>query len=145
MAVLVATEQVEKISEVLTRRWLMDGRIVVYEWHTSYLSRGIVDHIAETIFETMKHWLPSRPYLALQIFTQGSVMFTPYSRQRTEEIAKGFPSLRGRVATVTPPTPITRISQGWLDTLQRSQQTNLPHRLFFSESEALEWLRELVR
>lgn len=144
MTDLALDNPVEVIDDVLTRQWLYDGKLVVFTYTTSYFSRRIVDTIADTVIDTMGSWSPDYPYLSLNIFTKGSLMTTPYSRLRIEEITQAFPNLRGRTATVTRPSPNAQVTQEWLDMLSHSQQRNLPHRIFFDRQEAVDWLTELL-
>lgn len=128
--------------DVVSRHWLYGGKLVVFEIHPDYFSSRIVDQIIGIVSETMQLWAPQRPYLALQHFTKGKLMTTPYAQQRVQELAAKFPRLSGRVASVTRPACTAQLSQEWLNHLSRTQQPHLPHRIFFDKKEALEWLAE---
>lgn len=143
MAVQLASAQIDYSSDVVTRQRIQDGKIVVLEFDTPYLSCRIVDEIVNVIIDTMRNWTPKRPYLALQIFNKG-VMMTPYARQRTEEVVSMFPHLKGRVATVIHPVTSASVTQSWLDNILSVQQPAFAHRIFFTREEALNWLTELL-
>ena len=125
----------------VTLEWLHDGRIAMF--HAENTSSETIDAWYHMSVELVQNWPQAKPYLVLSNFS--NLGLTPYSRQRSEELAAAIPdSLNGRVAVV--------ISRGILGyglrmfgtTPLKALVPNLEFEFFFEETKALAWLEEAL-
>lgn len=125
------------------QKFLADGKIVTYEISVPF-TRELIDNYVDLVIQTMAAWPKHRPYLALQNFSYGMTLLTPYAKTRTLDIMRAFPDRHGRVATVTEPCPRLEMARLWLQRENKHRRVGLPHLIFFEQAEALAWLQEAL-
>jgi hypothetical protein len=127
---------IEQIVPGMTRQWLLDRQIVIFTMMSP--SRDVVDAWISTVKATMENWPGNRPYLALHDMTSNKVSLTPYARKRAEELLPISAKVPGYAAIVLPRSFIAQVIRLFL----RSQkQQGVNNAVFFSQAEALVWLK----
>ncbi len=126
------------LNEHLSREFLRDGRIVAFKIRS--LDRETLDTWATAAAFELEHWDEKLPFLNLQDFSDcKNFSFTPYLRQKSEEITSVQPDKTGRTAVVIPKSLSAYVVCMFFIAkrdLYRQRQ------VFFSREEAVRWLEE---
>ncbi len=122
----------------LTRTFLSDERIVAFT--ISSMNRATLDKWAAAAAFELEHWNENLPFLNLQDFSAcQNFSFTPYLRQKSEEITTGRPDKIGRTAVVIQKSLNSQIVRMFLlakKDMYRQRQ------IFFKREDALRWLED---
>ena len=135
------TDNIEDLGNNFTRKWLYDGRVVVYEARS--VSRPAIDTWAQAVLADTLNWPEDRPILAIHDFV--SVGLTPYGRRIAEEIAGQIPKhIQGRYAVIISPgvfgNAIRLFGKGRINQILPQLESDF----FFYQEPALHWLEELL-
>jgi hypothetical protein len=126
---------VYEIAPNLRYEWLAEGRIIVYQFGNHEAKP--LGLMMDFILQTMQEWDRSKPYLSIYEASMPMVMFTPYARQRLNEISAAAPDLKGRSAGVIPYPRLQHLLR--LYTVLKGQE-NRAKRMFTNRQEAVRWL-----
>lgn len=119
-----------------TRHWLDSRQIVVFTLHS--LTRQSIDAGFNGVAETMGTWPKGQIYLAVYDFRATTFALSPYLRARLRELRKLSPELRGYVAVVIGRGVLAHLMALFIREIHKDYR---PLRLFFTEADALAWLR----
>ncbi len=105
------------------------------------VSRETVDKWYSFLTEVLQNWPVERPYRVLYDMRRENVIFTPYIREKASEINLLHPEVKGRIAIVLKPNVTAYLVRLFARVRRRSSRVTV---LFFTEEEALLWLRESI-
>lgn len=105
------------------------------------VSRETVDKWYNFLTEVLQNWPVERPYRVLYDMRRENVTFTPYIREKAGEINALRPEVKGRIAIVLKPNATAYLVRLFARVRRRSSRVTA---LFFTEEEALLWLRESI-
>lgn len=125
----------------ITRSYIDNGNIIIFRTQGD-MSRDAINTWASMLILTMQEWKSERPIAALHDLTHPNQGLTPHARERTIDVMKRRPKgLTIYSAVVLPNTFMHRIIDMFLRT-PIFHQAGHEVRIFPSESQALDWLRE---
>lgn len=121
--------------------WLHSQQIVIYK--VNEFTRQSINDSVETVMKIVRQWPAGQPYLALMDYTDNkSITLTPYYRQRSEDLLKAFPFLKGRSAIVMTKSSVAYSIKFYVKHGTGQKQSTLKRDVFFSRQDALSWLEE---
>jgi hypothetical protein len=140
----IKMSKIEQLHPDVTRELIDDDTIVVIT--SKGTTRSMVDAWGATIVEAIKNWPSDEPYLAIYDVSQSGI--TPYSRSKSEQIAREAASIEREHPMLAFALVVDRSVVGHLIRLfsKRSIQRAYPEwhtDIFHSRDEALGWLRHL--
>lgn len=123
----------------LIRENLHNGRIVALRVEDA--SPEVLDKAYLTVLEVHRDCGAERPFLLLYDVENINLTLTPYMRTLIKKLNAANPHVRGRTAVLLSKSSMTLVLQSFVRFIRSS---NRPKRIFFSRSEALAWLEELL-
>jgi hypothetical protein len=134
----IAASSTETLTPSLTKQTYHEGKIVAFT--ITDMHRATIDDWSKAATRALEDWPTALPFLSLQDFsTIDNFSFSPYIRQKSEEMVTPRPDIRGRTAIVLKKSFGARLVQVFL----LAKKNKLRQRqLFFSREEALKWLAE---
>lgn len=141
---ILATADIEKINDDLTRYWLDEHAIAVVL--SGDAARHRVDTWAETIINMGLNWPADQPYLAVYDVSKSAV--TPYTRRKSDEVAQTFLEKKGAdypaaYALVLSSGVTGHIMRMFAEREIRSSYPMWEVRVFTSLEKAVEWVRSM--
>ena len=127
-----------QVTPAVLKETFQDGKILAFT--VSSIRRETIDAWVDSAVKELVNWKDGLPFLTLQDFSSVSnFSFTPYMRQRSDEMVKPRPDIIGRTAVVLQKGFSARLVQVFL--LAKKDKFR-QRRLFFSREAAMNWLEE---
>lgn len=132
------TSSVETVALGVTQESFHDGKILVFT--VADIRRETVDAWSSTALKTLEAWPSDEPFLTIQDFSGvDNFSFTPYIREKSEQMVTPRPEIQGRTAVVVKKSFGARLVQVFLLAKKNALRQR---KLFFSRDEAMKWLEE---
>ena len=138
--IMLDREDFEELTPGLSRYWLMQHQIVVYEATAAY--RSVVDSWMNSVIDVMEHWPVDRPYLVIHDFRGKNLVFSPYARKRSQDLILISPQMPGFAAILIQMSIVGYAIQWFMRTAKTGSVDN---RIFFNFDEALDWLKTHIK
>ncbi len=130
------SEQVEQLSQGVTREWLCDGQIVVYA--VLDVRRESIDTWVDAFTTDLMNWPADQPFRVIHDFSAPGAVTTPYARARAQEIVDVRPEIKGRAAVVLSASVFNSLIHLFLN--RQSNSTPRVRKTFMSREAAIAWL-----
>lgn len=116
--------------------WAADGKVAILDIVT--FDNEAIDAWAAAMKALRDSWDPNEPLLILHMTTL--VRFTPYLRQRAEEVIQSTAHLPGAYAFVLGDRAFGQIIRLFLTASQIVAKSSRPGRTFITREDAIAWL-----
>ncbi len=132
---------IERVLPGVTLEWVHDRQMALLR--LTSISFEAVDAWVDTILQLLAHQSDDHPYLVVYDLSDPQVTLTPYVRARTQEVARAFPEIKGRVAVLSPRGGAGRLLKLFVNQVMRIDRGR-QMQVFFTRENAVAWLAELL-